>query len=405
MLLSFAQFEREVTGERIRDKIAASKARGIWMGGNVPLGYDLGERRLLMNGAEAGQVRHIFSRYLELGSGIELMKELRREGIVSKRWTSRAGKVRGGAPFSCGALYYLLQNRLYLGEIVHRGVSHRGEHEAIVSQELFDGVQGTLLRRRQNRPARPPRSGSCVLAGLVRDPHGRQMTTSFSYGRGGRLYRYYVCGSLDPSRPESAGAPVRSAAAPLERLVVEAMGRLLQRQITLAGVLPLLIAVELHERSIQLVVHRHAFAEPHEPLARVASRIGSLVEPDRLVADDDCVRLIMDRRPGFRGGKANGSSVAPVARGDAAALLRSAHRLLELHSISPLEPSQHIHASAPAWQRQRRQMALGLLAPALQKAILQGVLTDSAELLLNKPPPLAWADQELATQLLTRHRC
>ena len=143
VLLSFAQFEREVTGERIRDKIAASKAKGMWMGGNIPLGYDLHERCLIVNTSEAETVRHIFERYLAHGSGVELMKELKRDGIVSKRWISRSGRAKGGLPLSCGALYYLLQNRVYLGEIVHRGVRHKGEHDAIVEDARVGRQCGT----------------------------------------------------------------------------------------------------------------------------------------------------------------------------------------------------------------------------------------------------------------------
>src|SRR5262249_46229829 len=136
VLLSFAQYEREVAGERIRDKIAASKARGLWMGGVVPLGYDLRERRLVINQAEAELVRQIYRRYLELGSVRLLKDELDRRGMVSKPRNSRNGAR--GYPFSRGALYALLSNPLYIGEVRHRGVRYPGQHQSIVERELWD---------------------------------------------------------------------------------------------------------------------------------------------------------------------------------------------------------------------------------------------------------------------------
>ena len=198
VLLSFAQFEREVTGERIRDKIAASKAKGMWMGGNLPLGYDLGERVLVVNDTEAQQVRHIFRRYCDLGSAITLMRELKCDGILSKAWVSRSGNKRGGQPLSCGALYYLLQNRLYLGEIVHRGQRHLGEHQPIIDEETFNAVQEELARNRRQRRQGRTRSTRCLLVGRMFDVDGEPMTTSFSYGRGGRL-----CGVLGVNMPRN----------------------------------------------------------------------------------------------------------------------------------------------------------------------------------------------------------
>jgi DNA invertase Pin-like site-specific DNA recombinase len=134
VLLSFAQFEREVTGERIRDKIAASKAKGMWMGGNLPLGYDLpaaGTRTLLVNEAEAATVRHIFNRYLEIGSVHALQRELGEQRILSKLRTFSTGRTSGGQPFSRGALFHLLRNQIYLGKIVHKDQVFEGAHDAI----------------------------------------------------------------------------------------------------------------------------------------------------------------------------------------------------------------------------------------------------------------------------------
>src|SRR6202047_2949988 len=154
MLLSFAQFEREIAGERIRDKIAASKAKGMWMGGNVPLGYDVKDRKLTVNEPEASTVRVIFRRYAELGSVALLRGELDRQDFVSKRREGASGRLAGGQHFSRGALYLMLQNRTYRGEIVHQGEAYPGQHEAILDPELWQIVQNKLAVHRQERHSR-----------------------------------------------------------------------------------------------------------------------------------------------------------------------------------------------------------------------------------------------------------
>ena len=153
ILLSFAQFEREVIGERIRDKFAASRRKGMWMGGIPPLGYDVVDRKLVVNEKEAELVRLIFTRFLQLGSATELARELRRAGHTTKSWTTQDGKHRPGKPIDKGAIYKILDNRIYLGEAVHKGTSHPGEHDAIVERETWDKVHAILegnARRRGN---------------------------------------------------------------------------------------------------------------------------------------------------------------------------------------------------------------------------------------------------------------
>jgi hypothetical protein len=154
MLLSFAQFEREIAGERIRDKIAASKKKGMWMGGNVPLGYDVKDRKLIVSEPEASTVRLIFRRYAELGSVALLKAELDRLGIVSKRRDGAGGRLAGGQRFSRGALYLMLQNRIYRGDIVHQGVAYSGQHQAIIDPDLWQIVQDKLGANRQERALR-----------------------------------------------------------------------------------------------------------------------------------------------------------------------------------------------------------------------------------------------------------
>jgi site-specific DNA recombinase len=175
VLLSFAQFEREVTGERIRDKIAASKKKGMWMGGVPPLGYTVQDRKLITLDGEGETVRHIFRRYAELGSVRLLKAELESHGIAGKRWTSASGKTRGGKPIGHGALYLILQNRIYRGEIVHKDQSYPGEHEAIIDPTLWDAVQARLAENAVERSTGiRVKNPSLVGAARAVRPHARR---------------------------------------------------------------------------------------------------------------------------------------------------------------------------------------------------------------------------------------
>jgi site-specific DNA recombinase len=191
VLLSFAQFEREVTGERIRDKIAASKQKGMWMGGRVPVGYDVKERKLIVNAEEADLVRRLFHLYLELGSVLKLKTQLDREAITSKERTSASGTRGGGRLYSRGALYRVLQNPIYLGEIQHHGKIYPGQHTGIIPRELWQQVQVQL--RSDNGGRGGVRSNcSSLLAGLLEDAKGNRFAPSHTVKHGKR-YRYYVC--------------------------------------------------------------------------------------------------------------------------------------------------------------------------------------------------------------------
>src|SRR6202048_18517 len=186
VLLSFAQFEREVTGERIRDKIAASKKKGMWMGGGPPLGYQVRYRGLVVVDSEAEIVRHIFRRYAELGSIRLLREELDAQGLRSKWWTSASGRLWGGKPFARGALYLLLHNRIYRGEIVHKERSYPGEHKPIIDQQLWDAVQARLVGNAAQRNAGGRAAQPSLLAGLLFDGDGKRMTPSHAIKKGTR---------------------------------------------------------------------------------------------------------------------------------------------------------------------------------------------------------------------------
>jgi site-specific DNA recombinase len=232
VLLSFAQFEREVTGERIRDKVLASKKKGIFMGGNPPFGYDIGNRRLNVNESEAEQVRAIFGLYLELRCVSRLKQALERKGMRSKAWVSSTGRSVGGNAFSKGALYHLLKNRVYLGETAHKGKIYAGEHQAILSQEMFDAVQATLGENRLARRSGKNAKSYSLLCGLIEDEFGRAMTPSHT-NKLGQRYRYYV--SVTDAAGEHAGQKpgLRLPATEIESVVMQELQRLLSDTVAL----------------------------------------------------------------------------------------------------------------------------------------------------------------------------
>jgi DNA invertase Pin-like site-specific DNA recombinase len=207
MLLSFAQFEREVIGERIRDKIAGSKRKGIWMGGTLPLGYRAHSRKLVVNPEEAQRVRQIFERYLELGSVRLLKIELEQNAIVSGVRVSRKGNSSGGQQFSRGALYPLLSNPIYIGEIRHRKESHPGQHEAIVSRELWERVQQRLRERKvRSGEGRKTAASNSPLAGKLFDENGEPLYVQGA-AKGPRRYCYYAPGGSSGGTPRTASRP------------------------------------------------------------------------------------------------------------------------------------------------------------------------------------------------------
>ena len=222
MLLSFAQFEREVTGERIRDKIYASKRKGLWMGGPVPLGYDVVERKLVVNEPEAQQVRKIMQLYLTAKSVPELVEILARNGSFTKVQQRKDGETKGGVHFKRGNLYHLLSNRIYRGMIVHKGEAFDGEHEAIVSEELWNEVQSKLTRQVQGGSSRKVSARTGVLAGLIYDGEGRAMVLTHTQ-KGNRRFHYYA------NRYEALGDSTASrvSARDIENIVVDQLSQTL----------------------------------------------------------------------------------------------------------------------------------------------------------------------------------
>lgn len=225
VLLSFAQFEREVTGERIRDKIAASKKKGLWMGGPVPLGYEVVDRKLVPVPEEAERVRTIMRRYIDSQSGNELIAQLEAEGIRTKVQRRTSGPHRGGIAFRRGSLFHLLKNPIYRGKIVHKGEIYEGEHEAIVDAQLWNAVQERLRGKAppRKRPKNDPQQA--MLRGLLTDPEGRPMVPTYAT-KGTRRYAYYET-RKDLARLLDTAA-TRVAQGQLERHVIAELTALLK---------------------------------------------------------------------------------------------------------------------------------------------------------------------------------
>jgi site-specific DNA recombinase len=221
VLLSFAQFEREVTGERIRDKVAASKKKGIWMGGVVPLGYRVQDRKLVVDRREAPTVRMIFERYLALEGIIALLAELNAKGIVTRPRDLKTGGKIGGVPFTRGPIGTLLKNRIYIGEITHKGQSYRGEHEAIVDGALFEAVQAKL-KENLNCYDRLKCPSGALLLGKLFDDAGNLMSPTHAK-RGSLRYRYYVSRPLVEGQKSKGGSVSRISADQIETIVLNAL--------------------------------------------------------------------------------------------------------------------------------------------------------------------------------------
>jgi site-specific DNA recombinase len=289
VLLSFAQFEREVIGERIRDKIAASKSKGMWMGGVPPLGYRAQDRKLIIVDSEAKIVRFIFRRYAELGSVRLLKDELEARSIQSKLRTSASGRISGGKPFARGALYLILQNRVYRGEIVHNTQSYPGEHEPIIDQPLWDAVQAQLAsnaQRNDGGKTYPP----SLLVGMLFDGDGNRMTPSHAVKKDTR-YRYYVSRSLITKDRTETSAGLRIPAAEIEQLVSSRVHRWLLDP----GSIYKSTSARLADASMQqrLVARAADLGKywPQLPVARKRAVLAALVERIEVSLDQIDIRL------------------------------------------------------------------------------------------------------------------
>jgi site-specific DNA recombinase len=417
VLLSFAQFEREVTGERIRDKIAASKRKGMWMGGNAPIGYLPKDRTLVIDESQAQRVREIYRLYLEMGNVRLLMLEVTRRGwLTPERQTRRQG-ASGNRPFSRGHLYRILSNPIYVGRVPHKDTTYEGNHPAIVDIATWEAVQSQLADnvqgRRTARAAQPS-----MLNGRLWDEQGHRLTSSHA-AKGTRRYRYYVRPGSDPSQQ-----PLRVPAQELEDLVVKAIVAFLrdpQRLMQLIGHLDaskaksgmadaaeladqleslpqaglgerlsaLIDRVTIRQQNIEVTVHTAAIWPNQDKLSDLPG--ATLIEvPVQLKRCGMAGRLIVPGADAPVTRKADPKMVALLVKAQAwFAHLRSG-RCRTVQEVAEVESVTGSHAT--------RVMYLALLAPDIVQAIARGEQPsglDSTRLMKSVPLPIDWQDQRV----------
>ena len=435
VLLSFAQFEREVTGERIRDKVAASKRKGMWMGGNVPVGYDIRDQKLMVNPGEAKLVRGIFYRYLELGCVSKLKISLDEDGITSKVRISTAGVKSGGKPFARGGLYKILNNRIYLGEISHKGECYPGEHDPIVPRELWQKVQAQLRADHQGRRSGVKAETASLLAGLIQDFEGNQLTPSHTVKKD-RRYRYYARQTAT-TKGGTIGSSFRLPAYDIEARVLSGIASLL------SSTLDVMDRVGLAEDDAELTQKLLTSADNtsrflHDGTREEVSRlVKSIIH--RVIVHHDKVEMQIDkqalRRALLQGRAAGAPTLPPKTEKQAiedlihlefAAKVRRVGREVRLVA-APGPPGSMPSRQSPAlvkaiarahgWREQlingqvsgpraiskqtgldesyvRRILNLAFLAPDIVEAILNGRQPEDLTLEnLRMKLPISWTDQ------------
>ena len=429
VLLSFAQFEREVTGERIRDKFAASKKRGMWMGGNVPLGYDIKDRKLVINKSEAETVGTIFQLYAELGAVRKVKGEVDRLKLRTKVHDPKAGVTRGGLPFRVGHLYTILRNRLYRGEIQHKGEIYAGDHEAIVEQDLWETVQARLAANAASRRSGKSSKEPSLLAGILYDGAGHRMTPTHA-AKSGKRYRYYTSSHLiagaESGRSVSSEDGLRIPAQEIEGHVVVAIAAFLgdapkllaelcsemppgqasdviRRAKTLGNELRATHRAELHERIRSLVARVQVKADSISVELRLTVLIGRLEIPFEEAGSDPNATLEVTMPCELRRlGREKRLIVAahePKTNPDASLIkaLVKAHEWFgmlksrSVQSITDLANIENVQRTYPS-----RIIPLAFLAPDIVEAILDGrqpIELSLDRLLASMPLPLDWRDQ------------
>ncbi|HSR00469.1 MAG TPA: recombinase family protein [Sphingomicrobium sp.] len=419
MLLSFAQFEREVTAERIRDKIAASKAKGMWMGGVVPLGYEADGRTLKIVEEHAELIRELFQRYREVGNVRLLTNQLDNECVHLPQRTMSTGRAMGGGKFTRGQIYKILSNPIYLGEIHHKGKVYEGKHEAIVDRDLWDSVQAELADNRQGSQRAATVRSASMLAGLVFDTEGQPLIASHAC-KGKVRYRYYVSKALQLDL-ESNGQGIRIPALELEKAVAEAVAQRFDDPLRLVHAADLAAPAAELERIMRIGA---------ELAVKFRKRDRGLIKAivERLTIDTDCIRLQL--------------RTAAIANAVGADLTKDAADTLEHHitarltrsgralrivqdsgkAISTPEPQLHLAKllnNARMWWQEMcdgqltaaelsrrdginksylsRALRLNFLAPDIVEAILAGDVPTSLDakgLLAMQDLPLSWRDQQ-----------
>ena len=400
MLLSFAQFEREITSERIRDKIAASKAKGMWMGGLPPLGYNVptdGSRNLTINVREAAQVRLMFAKLLELGSLPALQRWLEIEGFRSKRRVFADGRIFGDCSFTRGALQHVMSNRIYLGQIVHKGVIHLGGHTALVDEASFNAVQAIIDGNR--RAPRPP-DGRTLMAGLVFDADGQPMQLISITAKAGKRYRFYGSTRLPDGAQVTDDAIRRVPTYAIDDLAQAWAQRLLRREEVGAGEVRGLIGrLEVHAAATHLVIRTGALPGAMSAASAV-TEVRRILQPTEQVLTDPShaglLRILLPIRLVMRGGRSwlstqGGSPLPPYVRPNAKLVqwLRNGHSILSASGVRPDSIRPMLKTRAPTSPRKRALAEFAFLAPDIQQRILSGEIQSAPLGRL----PLSWAEQ------------
>ncbi len=409
VLLSFAQFEREVTGERIRDKIAASKKKGIWMGGPVPLGYQVVERKLVPVPEEAERVRTIMRRYLEIRSVPALIELLRAEGLVTKVQQRASGPHRGGIPFERGSLFHLLKNPIYRGMIVHKGQVYDGEHQPIVDEDLWDAVQAQLREKAPPRKRPTNDRQEALLRGLLTDPKGRPMVPTYGSSKV-RRYAYYET-RKDLARPEDP-AGLRFRRAHLEQHLIGQLEGLLNDEHAMRR----LSGIEEAGQLRTMFATAHLLAGQLRQLGKVNPALRSLVAAMTIRAN--CIEVLLNpealgiatesswawsiplptRRP-FREAKLRIDADASVNRtsDDLLDLIADA---MEAQRLVLASPALSLNQIAKQEGRCRTQLArllrLSWISPRIIEAIADGTQPNGLTRrgLLSCDMPADWIEQE-----------
>jgi DNA invertase Pin-like site-specific DNA recombinase len=411
VLLSFAQFEREVTGERIRDKIAASKKKGIWMGGVVPLGYRVENRALHVVEDHAAFVRDLFRRYFEVGTVVRLKAVLDQDGVRLPVRTDGTGKTTGGGLVSRGHLYKILSNPVYLGRLTHKGQAHDGLHDPIIDQDAWDRVQALLAEHAQ-RAAGSRQNSQALLAGKLFDDRGNRMSPSHA-AKGGRRWRYYVSQAILQGRKHQAGTAARVPALEIERRVTEAAGAALSAsdrrspngsQTGRPGASGRGASSDLPAARLSAV---DLDANLRAALERVVvSRTTIEIELGETVAGEDQNRILIipwtppspHRRREIIQGEGDQASATRPMRSKARAFfidaLRDAHRWLDELTTSANQTIEALAAREGKTERWiRRTLSLAFLCPTLVRAAIDGRLPRGFGAKRLMDLPMAWSHQ------------
>lgn len=410
MLLSFAQFEREITGERIRDKVAASKKRGIWMGGAVPFGYRVENRALHIVEEHADFVRTLFKRYLEVGSVVRLKAVLDAENVRLPVRVAGTGRAAGGLLISRGHLYWILSNPIYVGRLRHRGQIHSGLHAPIVDQETWDRVQRRLEQQTQPR-ADPRPNAESFLAGKLYDDRGNRMGPSHAV-KGGRRWRYYVSRAILTGRKSDAGSVSHVPAAQVEKQVFNAVKRFLASDCLIDGLGAPRVdgstsAVDVHTprgEPIQTLPVHERVLDAIDRVTIGATHIEIRLSDAVATGNEDRTLTIpwlppspYQRREIIQGEGEPRSPIRPMrvrARAVFAESLRNAHRWLD-ELIS--DPHQTIEAIAAREQKSERSirmtLSLAFAAPSIVAAAIEGRLPRGFGTKRLMDLPMVWSHQ------------